>query len=112
MPRTKVRKPTNKRNRNSDDDGLKIQLKEVQRIHDQFESEATMIWQRRKEDVADLFAKFRCNLSHVQLEMTMDELKNGKLTKTDSILSEVSESVTSKLEDDGTYYYCYNTECH
>lgn len=103
MPRTKVQRQTSKRNRNSDEDGLKIQLKEMQRIHDEFESESTMIWQRRKEEVSDLFRKFRCNLSQAELEMTMGDVVNGKQSKSDSLLTEVNESgVTSKPDDDGT----------
>lgn len=107
MPRTKVQKQTSKRNRNSDEDGLKIQLKEMQRIHDEFESESTMIWQRRKEQISDLFKEFRCNLSHAKMEMTMGELMNanslnGKSTESDTLLTETNGS-GSKLDDDGTY---------
>lgn len=108
MPRTKVQRQTSKRNRNSDEDGLKIQLKEMQRIHDEFESESTMIWQRRKEQISDLFKEFRCNLSHAEMEMTMGEFMSGKSlnsksTESDTLLTETNGSGASKLDDDGTY---------
>lgn len=102
MPRTKVQKQTSKRNRNSDEDGLKIQLKEMQRIHDEFESERTMIWQRRKEAVIDMFKQFRCGLSHTELEMTIGELICSKSTGSDTLQTNGSAS-TSKLDDDGAY---------
>lgn len=108
MPRTKVQKQTGKRNRNSDEDGLKMQLKEMQRIHDEFESESTMIWQQRKEEIADMFQQFRCSVSHAELQMTMGELFSRELNGTDSLLTEINGSVGSKVDDDGTYYAnCY-----
>ncbi len=106
MPRTKVQRQNTKRNRNSDEDGLKMQLKELQRIHDEYESESTMIWQRRREMLSDIIQKFRYNLSHTEMEMTMGEISNPKSNATDSILTEAS--VASRANDDDGEYIRIN----
>lgn len=107
MPRTKTQKPSTKRNRNSDEDELKMQLKEMQRIHDDYESERTMVWQRRKEIVSDILQKFRFSLSNDELEMTVGEFLSGKSTKNGSQVTEAS-----RADDDGNvcaqYYKRFN----
>lgn len=110
MPRTKGQKQAAKRNRNSDEDGYKAMLKEMQRIHDEYESESTMIWQQRKEEVLDIIKKFTCKISPEEMEMTVGEwvaYKDKKLAEanaTDSLLTEVTNgSVASKPDDDGMY---------
>lgn len=104
MPRTKAQKQQNKRIRNSDGDNLKIQLKELQRIHDEFESEESMVWQHRKEEVRDFFQQFRSRFTRTVLDMTIADLVNRKTPSSDSLLTEASGSLGSKY-DDGTYSY-------
>lgn len=103
MPRTKVQKQTSKRNRNSDEDGLRLQLKELQRIYDESENEAAMIWKQRREMIVDMFRNFRFNLSSIEMGKTIGEVVNEAKAAADSLLTEVSEA--SKIDDDGTYTF-------
>ncbi|XP_037050243.1 borealin-like isoform X2 [Bradysia coprophila] len=98
MPRTKTQKPATKRNRNSDEDGLKMQLKEMKRIHDDFESERIIVWQRRKELITDITQKFRFSLSAAELEMTVGEFVSCKSSQNGSLLTEASQA--SRADDD------------
>lgn len=102
MPRTKAQKQQNKRNRNSDGDNLKIQLKELQRIHDEFESEEAMVWQHRKEEIREVIQQFRSRFTRTALDMTIGDLINSKITTSNSLIPEVNGSMGSKF-DDGTY---------
>ncbi|KAG4071335.1 hypothetical protein HA402_004039 [Bradysia odoriphaga] len=99
MPRTKSQKPATKRNRNSDEDSLKMQLKEMKRIHDDFESERIIVWQRRKELITDITQKFRFSLSAAELEMTVGEFVSCKSSQNGSLLTEASQA--SRADDDG-----------
>lgn len=99
MPRTKNPKTATKRNRNSDEDGLKMQLKELQRIHDDFENERAIVWQRRKEQVSDILQRFRLSLSSAELEMTVGEFISGK-SKKNSSLNGTEASQASRADDD------------
>lgn len=101
MPRTKTQKTATKRNRNSDDDVLKMQLNEMQRIHDDFESKRTMVWQRRKELVNDILQRFRFSLSAAELEMTVGDFISGKSRENVSLMTEASQN--SRADDDGMY---------
>lgn len=98
MPRTKTQKTATKRNRNSDDDVLKMQLNEMQRIHDDFESKRTMVWQRRKELVNDILQRFRFSLSAAELEMTVGDFISGKSRENVSLMTEASQN--SRADDD------------
>lgn len=100
MPRTKNQKTATKRNRNSDEDGLKMQLKELQRIHDDFENERAIVWQRRREQVSDILQRFRLSLSNAELEMTVGEFISGK-SKENSSLNATEASQASRADDDG-----------
>lgn len=101
MPRTKARKAPTKRNRNSDEDSnLVNQLKEMQRMHDAFESESSMVRQERKEEIRDIFQKLRCRFSQPILDSTISDLMKPKPTKSDSLGAE--SSMASK-NDDGVF---------
>ncbi|KAJ6634784.1 Borealin [Pseudolycoriella hygida] len=99
MPRTK--KVNNKRPRNNEDEVAKALKEEVLRIHEEGISEMKLVWQGRKEEINDIFRKFRCGISDEEMEMTLAQWLKLKTAAPEPLPDEINRSVAGKFDDDG-----------
>ncbi|KAJ6638738.1 Borealin [Pseudolycoriella hygida] len=96
MPRTK--KLNNKRPRNNEDEVAKALKEEVRRIHEEGISEMKLVWQGRKEEINDIFRKFRCGMSDEEMEMTLAQWLKLKTADSEPL---PDGSIAGKFDDDG-----------